>query len=412
MASQSSAGQEVLDRPWVRATIEGLSWYFLSTLVVVGGILFNDRLAQRDGRARDPRGMVERLAPPHSNAANFAEIAEHGYVQQTGPRSNVAFPPAYPLAARLVLRLLRQSPEWALVATAHAALGAVFVVSVRYLELRNVPRSPPIIVWMLAALAFFPAGLFLRFAYSESLFLLLVLLALIQFRRGAAPAVSALVVGLATATREVGVALLLPWVLNTWNSASTRASAIARVLLLSPLACWGILSWMTYQYFAFGDPLAFVEAHDQWWVRGRAHWTTELLLGLSLEPVLAVYDPTTDAFWGNRTDSSPWYINLRFWNPIVFVGAVALTVLGASKRWLNSSELALSAGLLLVPYFTRGYDMAMSSMSRFVAVAFPIYLVAGHIFARWPPLAAACLAIGGILLAILSGRFADGSLDY
>jgi hypothetical protein len=59
-------------------------------------------------------------------------------------------------------------------------------------------------------------------------------------------------------------------------------------------------------------------------------------------------------------------------------------LLGWRKRWLNAYEISLSAGLLLIPYVTRGYDFGMCSQGRFAAVCFPMYLVMGRLLAAMP----------------------------
>jgi hypothetical protein len=58
-----------------------------------------------------------------------------------------------------------------------------------------------------------------------------------------------------------------------------------------------------------------------------------------------------------------------------FLQALLLVALGLRKRWLSSGEASFSVLALLIPYLTRGYEMGVGSMGRFVSVAFPTYLV-------------------------------------
>ena len=107
---------------------------------------------------------------------------------------------------------------------------------------------------------------------------------------------------------------------------------------------------------------------------------------LTLEPIVADYSPQSDAWWGSfsRRLEPDVLFSMRFWNPIYFLAAIVLVVVGWRKRWLTVHELALAAGLLLIPYVTRGYDFGMCSQVRFGAVCFPIYLVVGRLVAVLP----------------------------
>jgi hypothetical protein len=103
----------------------------------------------------------------------------------------------------------------------------------------------------------------------------------------------------------------------------------------------------------------------------------------SAEPVWAHYDPGSRSYWA-RYDSLPAWQSLEFANPIIFVGAAVLIGLGAWRKWLTWNETLLGSLLLLIPYLTRSYEMAMAGHGRFAAVAFPIYIVLGELLARSP----------------------------
>ena len=85
-------------------------------------------------------------------------------------------------------------------------------------------------------------------------------------------------------------------------------------------------------------------------------------------------------------------------NPIVFVATVLLIELGRRMRILTQTELAISGGLLVIPYVARAYEMAFNSQARFCLVVFPAYIVAGSYLARWPT----CVC-GAILLVLAGG---------
>jgi hypothetical protein len=101
----------------------------------------------------------------------------------------------------------------------------------------------------------------------------------------------------------------------------------------------------------------------------------------------------------------------RRWNPlgiaaVVGLATVVLVVIGARRRWLNARELLLSAGLLLMAYGLQASRACMSSHARYASVVFPVYIVLGQLLHRAPaPLAAALLAISGLMLGIYSAMF-------
>jgi hypothetical protein len=99
--------------------------------------------------------------------------------------------------------------------------------------------------------------------------------------------------------------------------------------------------------------------------------------------------------------------SLHLANPVYFLLAAALLAVGAWQRWLNGLELALGAGLLLIPYVTRSHEMCMGAMGRFAAVAVPVYLVLGQLLARLPAVVSALLAsLSGFLMGVYAALFA------
>ena len=94
-------------------------------------------------------------------------------------------------------------------------------------------------------------------------------------------------------------------------------------------------------------------------------------------------------------------------NPVYFVLTAILNLIGAGMRWLSTYETTLAMALLIIPYFTRAYEMAMASQARFAAAVFPAYLVLGNILARLPePLPWALLAVSAFYLGAFSALFA------
>jgi hypothetical protein len=220
----------------------------------------------------------------------------------------------------------------------------------------------------------------------------------------------AVVVGFATATRPVGVALLPALAWHIAVGVATWRGRLWRWLIYLPIGCWGLAAFMAYQWFAFDDPLAFARTQAHWRVRpatGPTGPSEHAVALLTLEPLWSVADPSSPCCWRHHEPETNPLFSLHLANPIYFVFTVALVAVGGCKRWLSREEVLLAAGLLLIPYLTRSHEMCMGSMGRFSATVFPAYLVLGQLLARLPaPAAALVLVFSGLFLAAYSALFA------
>lgn len=385
----------------------GASFCALSSVIIGLGVLLGLAFF------RAPRAAEQATADPWSaccrnDGTNYRAIVVGGYAYDPGARSMVAFFPLYPLLARGVAAV-GVRPEAALLLVSNVALVLAFIVFHRYARLRHPEPDSPVPLYAVAALALFPPTMFFHMAYSEALFLGLTGLTLLAVQRDRHPLVVALLAGAATAVRPVGVALVPVVLLYLWRRSPTTRSFCARAAWLAPLSCGGLLLYMAYQQFAFGEPFAFALTQQHWSVypdRGLADRAVSLL---TLEPVRGVYDPSSPRYWGALDRAHEPVFSLIFWNPIVFVAAVLTTIVGGTLRLLNAYEVTLSAGLLLIPYVTRSYDFSMLSMARFSAAVLPCYLVWGVLAAALPrPVLVGCAALGGFFLGVFAALFAAG----
>jgi hypothetical protein len=390
----------------------GLTCYYLSSLVVVVGAVFGaDFLRPPPGGGPGHHPMIESLM--RYDALHYKSICLTGYQYDPNVRSEVAFFPAYPLAARGVMKLTGCSPEWALLSVAHLSLILAFIglhayARLRYGESHRV--TPP---YVLVALALLPLGFFFRMGYSESLFVCVCVAVLLAMRLGRSTFLVAILCGLATAVRPVGVAVVPAFVLWSWSRSETTRAFFVRSLYLVPLASWGLLAYMAYQYCEFGDALAFAKTQYHW----RAHpdaplWEKARAL-LMLEPPRGTFSPSSSRYWADNDWHDNPLFSLTAANPIYFGLAAALILLGAVKRWLNGVETLLGFGLLVIPYLTRGYDNSMYSAGRFAIAVVPTYLVLGQLLSRCPAwLTALLAALGGFMLGAYAALFAAGYLVF
>lgn len=388
-----------------RHVAAGLGYCYLTSVVVLWGLwLGSDVLPRRGHPHQEENGLADAFFG--WDATWYSEIAARGYAYNPNEQSSVAFFPAYPLLGRGIVIISGVEPRISLMACTVISLTAVFVLMQFYCtRIHQATLEGSALVITIFGL--FPTTLFFRMAYTESLFVLLLLLSMYGMARHWPHFLVAVIIGLATATRPVGVALLPVFAYFLWQESGSWGRFLLRAVLLLPLACWGLLAYMGYLWHEFGDPLAFVRTQQHWAVRPLPSPGRRIVELLVLEPIWSVYVPSSSAFWGRFEPVSNPLLSLQFANPIYFVATGALVVLGARKKWLDTREVILSAFLLLIPYVTHSQATAMMAQGRYAASVFPAYIVMGHLLARCPAALAACLcAISACLLAMYSALFA------
>jgi len=257
--------------------------------------------------------------------------------------------------------------------------------------------------------------------------------------------VLALLTGFVTAVRPVGVALTAAflWHVLSFRSQSpererrvesnpsltlralTRNSTdgitssfgprLLRAALLTPIACWGLIAFIVYQWQAFDAPFAFVQTQEHWTMAAPEDrsWEAKAVALLTLEPIRDVYDPTSRRYWENVHIPGGPPLNIMFWNPILFLLAALFLAIGAGKRWLTGSEFILGAALLAIPYVTRAYEMSMAAHGRFAAVVVVNYLVIGRLVAgAGPPLRIALSGLLALFLCLFTALYASHYLVF
>jgi len=453
---------------WWACTETGVIAYFFTAVVVLWSVYLGldlpGGLGQRPPSSRSVSGDDPFLvATTRWDGQHYLEIASQGYSYEPDRASSVAFFPLYPMLVAAVFRGTGMPLEWAGLLVAHVLLIAAFVLLAAYASQRYARASGQLVAYAVLAFGVFPTTFFMRMSYSESTFLVLALLAMFGMERGWRPIVVVAIVGLATASRSVGVALVPVVWLYVWRRAEAgphpqplsrkRARGVlnwlsrkrerggldelsrsaisepsgphpqplsrkrergvlnrlARIACLTPVALWGLLAYMAFQYAEFGEPLAFAKTQSHWRGRPDVPWGEKALALAAWEPIWSAYMPSSPGYAGRYARELPAWCNLQMANPVFFVAAAALVGLGAAKRWLSGREILLAAGLLLIPYVTRGFDMCMASQGRFAGVVFPVYLVLGRLLCGAPPVVAVgVFALSAVYLAVYAALFAAG----
>jgi hypothetical protein len=386
---------------WVEDLLAGFAAYYLTTLPVLLGVFFGTEFLPppREHGFDQNAGLI--TACVHHDAVHYQDIIRHGYSYHPARGSLVAFFPAYPLLGRWVAQVTGLLPAEAALLAANLALLGAFVVLARYVRERWPEAKAGQRALVLVVFGLWPLGLFFRMPYAESLLVCGTLIVLYGMARNWPLMVLALLTGFVTAVRPVGAALTaaFAWYVLSRPGSSLWAKAV-QTLLLAPLACWGLLAYMGYQWLAFGTPWAFAQTQEHWsfMVPQDRSWSVKLVSLATLEPIWGVYVPGYRRYWGNTNDVIDPLFSVIFWNPALFVLAGVLLLLGRLKRWLTGSELVLGACLLAIPYLTRSYEMSMASHGRFAAVVIVNYLVIGRLFAR-----AGALTVAGVCTVLALG---------
>jgi hypothetical protein len=363
------------------------------------------------------RGYIGSLA--YADGQAYAELAVRGYTDE----KCVAWFPAFPLLGRLVKSVTGLRADASLALVANVCLLLAFLLLAFRVATRTSDKQPTTLWYTLLAAGLWPSTFYFRMAYSESLFVLCALASLYAMERRWPLWRIALIVGLTTATRPVGVAVVVVFGWHLWRQSAgaptasndlkqawfSRAAGFTQTALLYlPLACWGLIAYMTFLHVQFGDALAFANAQDFFRQRPTA-WQEKWLPLLTGEPIWSPYFPESATYWRRYASAENPLLSFGFMNPLFFVATAALIAVGSAKKWLDPRELLLSAALLAIPYVTMAYDNVMVSQPRFTAVVFPMYMVLGRVLAACPKWVAAVFFVAsGALLAYYAAGFAAG----
>ncbi len=306
----------------------------------------------------------------------FLRIADTGYALRDG---SAAFFPLYPLVVRATSWVVGGHLLFAATLVSNAAFfGSLLVLydlTVREFSAGVARRT-------IVYITIFPTAFFFFAPYSESLFLLLSLIAFREARRDrwwSAAGAGAL----AALTRSLGVVLAPALIVMALERRGEGGIMWARILagaavLLGPLA---YLGWWGA---AHGDAFQPIHAQANWQREGAFPLTT-LWNGLKLALGVGVPDP-------------------NYWLIDFLVVAVVVVAVLAGLRRLPLSYLTYALGSLLIPLSYPFAPRPLLSMPRFVAVIFPAFWVLADAAERrtFPHTAIVATFAGGLsLLAVL-----------
>ena len=299
-------------------------------------------------------GLAHHRGVPVARILGSWDASLHSVIAESGRAGALwAFYPLWPELLSAARAIVPGAPT---VLVGAALASALFLVALGVLAGAGPARAAPAagrgFVLGVALLAFTPASWTFHTAHTESLFLLLSLLALLAAGQGRALA-AGLLAALACLTRNQGVLVAVAAVALVWErTRDARRMALAAV---PPLLA--LVGFLAFQWLRTGDPLAFLHAQVNW-----AHARSPL--------------EVLRTFWfGNPWQNTNAGSIARH---VFFLGAVAASVALARKDRILG--LYCLASLALLPL-----QGELVNAFRFTAVLFPLHLWAGEGLAALPP---------------------------
>lgn len=315
----------------------------------------------------------------------YTEIVDDGYQYCTDRMSNAAFFPAYPAIAYVVKNVTGCRTELSLLIVSNVCMALGVVIFREYLACRFKDWCQESLDLTIAILCYFPTTMFWRMTYTESMFFLCVIGTLYAMERRCNWLLIALLAGLSTSVRTVGVALVVPLLFQLWEERTTWKSLASRVLIAVPLSFWGLAAFIVFQWVYLDEPLAFLKAQKFWEFAKIPPFPQRCLDLLMLKPIWGAYINVEPGFYAfNNPPKSYPLLNLRVWDPIYWLLAFGCLGWGYWKKWLNWRELMLGLMLLLIPYYLQGPRAGMMSCGRYSSVVFPMYIVLAGVMVTLP----------------------------
>ncbi len=227
-----------------------------------------------------------------------------------------------------------------------------------------------------------PVAFILVAAYTESLFLLLVLLTFVAAQRGRYIG-SGIAASLAIACRINGLALMPA--LFAFGCPPKRGQLQRLIPFLVTL--FGFLGLLGYHTSVNGDPFAYLTAKRSYW-NGSLVWPWATING-SIERLLQAVAICDLGFW---------YTFLEL--PLLAAVFVALAMLASERRWVEFAFVATSVTLSLVSGSLWGFP-------RLTTFLFPMYLLLPRLSTSKPLLWCGGLCLSGAMQCLLLINFVN-----
>jgi hypothetical protein len=276
----------------------------------------------------------------------YLKIAAEGY---DIPRKCVFFP-LMPLLVKISSFIIRDyALAGILVSNILSFFGAVFFYNLVKDSHGEKPAVAALILFLAA-----PTTLFYSNLYAESLFFLIAVL-VFYFARQKLWLMAAISAGLASATRNYGVLLVVP-LLWEFFADKTNKNSIVKAAGLALVSASGLLLYSAYLYVYYKDPLYFINAQNMWHGRDKL-----------VPPFTTLIARLADLPGMFRLSVDEMKTNL---NALYFLAAIALNIYGFRK--VKGPEFIY---LTMIVVFLSLQPLLMS-LSRYISGIFVVWSIA------------------------------------
>jgi hypothetical protein len=378
-----------------------LVWAAGLAAVAIWGLHETHRDAFDPGGVTRPFGAAgDLLAAPAArwDSVWYLDIAHDGY---GGNDERAAFFPLYPLLVRAG-GWLCGSP---LIAGLVISLAAFWAGSAALHRLARIELGPEEARWAVAALTLFPGSLWFSAVYSESLFLMVSVGAVLYARQGRW-GLAAVLGALGAATRSAGVVLVVPLGLLWLDAFRARRATLwsAAWLALVPAGLAAFCGYLAAAGHRWNAPF---KAQDTWHRTLAGPWH-----GVA-DGAVAAWDGLRQVLHGpppplyfDKAGGDAMAVGRHNIALFLFLLAAVPALVGALRR-LPLAHGAYAFCALLLPLSYPVGPQPLMSLPRFEAVLYPLFLWGGWWLARgraWRRVAV--LGVFALGLAACSALFA------
>jgi|SRR3989344_262018 len=290
------------------------------------------------------------------DGVHYISIAKSGYIYQF----TQVFFPLYPLIVGLFHKIF---PFFHIIISGLLISNISFFIAIYiFSKLLNLDYKKSIVYWTISFLLVFPTSFFFGSFYTEGPFFLFII-ASFYFARQKRWWLAALLGAIASATRFPGIFLLpaLLWEKYQEYKLKNKKISLISYLLSSPvvyLVPMGLIIYMIYLQLNFGDALYF--------------WHNQPVFGAERSGNSFVLLP--QVLWRySKILLTVSHIKYEFWvalSELLFTLYAIILLFTASLKKIRPSYLIFSWLTVLIPTFSG----TLSSMPRYVLIAFPVYI--------------------------------------